>query len=182
MRNLFSLLFIGASIGIVMLFARPTWNEISVLQQEANKYNDALSRVSALSIALENQRAIVSSIPVADLERLEKLLPDNVDNVKLIIDINNIAASQGIFIRDIGIAAPKESSSSRTTTLQSGARAGYDSIDLSFTVATSYSNFLSFITALEQSLRLVDITSVSFVPGEANNYNFSVTVRTYWLK
>jgi len=165
-----------------MLFARPTWEEIKVLKLEVEKYDNALSRVSALSATLENQRALVAGIPADDLARLEKLLPDNVDNVKLIIDINNIASSQGVFIRDIGIADPSDDSSSRTTAPQSTSRAGYDSIDLSFSVSTSYTNFLGFITALEQSLRLVDIIAVSFVPGAADSYNFSVTVRTYWLK
>lgn len=183
MKNLFAILLIAASVGIAFGYARPIWSEIQSLRQEESKYSEALKRVEVLNAALENQKALIASIPPADLERLEKLLPDNVDNVKLIIDINNIASSEGMSIRDISIATPKDDSTSRSASAVSS-RAGYDYIDLSFKVNAQYGQFLKFITSLEQSLRLVDIINVSFVPGETGSgtYDFAVTIRTYWLK
>jgi Tfp pilus assembly protein PilO len=181
MKNLFAILLIIGSIAITMVYIRPTWDEIQTLRADETKYSDALKRVDTLSAALENQKTLIANIPAEDLEDLEKLLPDNVDNVQLIIDINNIAASEGLTIRDIAIATPEDETNSRTSSAQVS-RAGYDSIDLSFSVTSPYPQFINFISSLEQSLRLVDVTAVSFVPTDTGSYNFSVTLRTYWLK
>jgi len=183
MKNLTALILIASSIGIVYGFSLPLWNEIKVLRADEAKYSDALEKVAVLETTLKNQEARVASIPPEDMERLEKLLPDTVDNVKLIIDISNVAASQGLIIRDIGIVTPQDEATSRTAVSAASSRAGYDYIDLSFSVTAQYSQFLGFITALEQSLRLVDIIKVSFAPTDIGaSYNFSVTLRTYWLK
>jgi Tfp pilus assembly protein PilO len=180
MKNIYALILIAASVGIFFGYVRPTWSQISDLRAEEQTYTEASERVTTLKSTLDRHLVAVNGISAQDIERLNKLLPNTVDNVKLIIDINNSAGAQGLAIQNINIAEPKDEGSRTTNTTN---RAGYDSIDLSFSVTASYTQFLGFMSSLEKSLRLVDVIRVTFEPGNiGETYNFSVTIRTYWLK
>jgi Tfp pilus assembly protein PilO len=64
----------------------------------------------------------------------------------------------------------------------------YGEFTLSFTTTGQYKNFLSFISDLEQNLRLVDISAVEFKLSEGaergvgDSLSYKVTLKTYWLK
>jgi hypothetical protein len=53
---------------------------------------------------------------------------------------------------------------------------------LTFTTVLSYKDFVSFLRDLETSLRLVDVVGLSFTSTKGDLYDFSVSIRTYWLK
>jgi Tfp pilus assembly protein PilO len=174
MKNIISILVIIASIGIFFGLVKPKYADIKVQQEELESYKDTLEEAKKLDAMVKKLETEISSLDKEDMSKLEKLLPDTVSNVNLIIDINNIAANSGLALRNIEL---KEVESGKSNN-----KALYDSIDLSFNVSASYETFLSFLGALERSLRLVDITNISFAPGNEDRYDFKVTVRTYWLK
>ena len=82
-------------------------------------------------------------------------------------------------LRDVGF----QSDNSRAQRGQVGASdTDYDSLILSFSVTGSYDTFRAFVESLEQSLRLVDIQSISFSATDTGVYDYSIAVKTYWLK
>lgn len=97
----------------------------------------------------------------------------------MIIDINGIAAKRGMTIRGIKIQ-------SGTATKQGAIGPDnnpYGSISLSFSVTAPYDTFKGFLRDLETSLRIVDVTSISFAATEKGDiYDYGVTMRTYWLR
>ncbi|TSC71923.1 MAG: hypothetical protein G01um101448_1068, partial [Parcubacteria group bacterium Gr01-1014_48] len=56
------------------------------------------------------------------------------------------------------------------------------SLSFEFNISSSYSQFLKFIKDLESSLRLVDIIGISLTAEEADFYDFTIKIATYWLK
>ena len=51
------------------------------------------------------------------------------------------------------------------------------------TVTASYDNFIAFLKDLEKSLRLVDVVSLTFTAPESSpTYDFTIGLKTYWLK
>ena len=58
----------------------------------------------------------------------------------------------------------------------------YGSLGVSFTTSASYNTFLAFIRDLEKSLRIMDITAIQFGASDTQVYDYSVDIRTYWLK
>jgi Tfp pilus assembly protein PilO len=58
----------------------------------------------------------------------------------------------------------------------------YGTVGISFSVTASYDNFQNFLTDLEKSLRLVEITDLSVNGNNTGLYDFSVGLKTYWLK
>lgn len=178
MRNIIAIILIASSIGIFFGYIKPTYSSLDVVKDEIVIYNDTLEQADIITQKLAQDQEEIRGLDSASFEKLNKLLPESVDNVRLIIDISNIAANSGLSIRNINLEtseAPEGNVASRG--------ALYDSIDFSFNVSTTYSGFLNFLSSLERSLRLVDIVSISFTPPSAGSvYDFNVTVRTYWLK
>lgn len=186
MRNIVSILIIIASIGIFFGYIKPIYGTIKAQRSQLASYKDTIKQANELEQRVVALQAKARALDPKATGKLEKLLPDTVSNVNLIIDINTIAEKSGLGIRDIQLsqAAGGNKGSSVSSAKETDPKnALYDSIDLTFSVNASYPTFLSFASDLERSLRLVDITNISFKPSDTSDkYNFKVTLRTYWLK
>lgn len=188
MKNITAITLIIASIVIFFTLIQPTYGRIQNIRMEEKEYAEALKKVDILNQKIEEHQATISAFDPADLEKLNKMLPDTVDNVRLVIDIDNVASNFGLLLKEFDIVDPNEEEQSTASVPQfsseeSASEEPYYSIDLSFNVTSSYANFISFIKALEKSLRIVDIVGISFEPAETGDiYDFRVTLRTYWLK
>jgi Tfp pilus assembly protein PilO len=182
MKNLIAIALILAAIGIVFGYVRPQYNgAIKEKREELKSYEETLTMAKELEAKVSSFKARIGALDKEDMAKLEKMLPDTVSNVNLVIDINTIAANSGLVIRDISLEESKPQEQGKTSAPASN-NEPYESIDLSFSVDATYSNFQNFLNSLERSLRLVDVVAVSFTPGETDRYDFKVTVRTYWLK
>lgn len=184
-------ILIGIAVVGFFMFTKPLYQDISLLRTDADSYNQALDN----SKALENERDKLTSkyntISKDDLDRLQKLLPDNIDNIRLILEIEKIASPYGMVLKDIKYNADTVASGNGGP-VQGGAQqatpANYRVLDMEFSVTGTYNNFLNFAKDLENNLRIVDVSSVVFSsevdpktnPSGAYKYNFKI--KTYWLK
>jgi Tfp pilus assembly protein PilO len=147
------------------------------LRDEFAKYGESLDgsqKVLANRKLLADKR---NSISLADMERLTKLLPDNIDNLKLILEISDIASQRNLSIKNLSVG---------TTVKKSDAvgpdNTPYGTVSLSFSVNATYDNFLTLLRDLEDNLRIIDISNVSFASADNGFYDFNFTINTYWLK
>lgn len=182
MKNIISLGFIVASVGVFFLFVKPEYAAIQGKRQELKSYQDTLDQVADLEKTIARLQGKADSIDPKDMEKLNKMLPDSISNVKLIIDISNIAESSNLEIKSIGLA--QTDAKGDTSKSDKASTGSFDSVDISFNVDANYTTFKSFLSSLEKSLRIVDIVGVSFSPTDTTNdiYKYKVTLRTYWLK
>lgn len=180
MKNLMPIIFIIVSIGIFFTYIDPEYKKIKSHQETINRNNDMLVRAQELRQKREELQQKYNDIGEEDRKRLEKLLPDTVDNVRLILDINNIASDFGIAITDIGVTEEQETGGTNQITENTGEK--YGTIELSFSVSATYETFKRFLETLEDSLRLVDVTSFTVNAGEGVFYNYTVNLQTYWLR
>lgn len=190
-RFILPIILIAIAIGGFFVFTAPTYEQIAVLRADKDAYNQALGN----SKALENERDKLTSkyntISKEDLERLQKLLPDNIDNIRLILEIEKIAAPYGMVLKDVKYNASESQTSqaaAQASNPQGTAPKDYRVLNMEFSVTGNYNNFLNFTRDLESNLRIVDISSVVFTsdaelktnPNLAYKYNFKI--KTYWLK
>ena len=151
--------------------------DIVFLKSELAKYDDILNS----STKIVSQRDVLitkrNTISSADISRLERLLPSNIDNIRLIIEISKIAENRGLIAKNISVGDV-----AKTATTVGQSNSPYGTLSLKFTVNSSYNNFLNFLQDLENNLRLLDITDISFNATESGFYDFNVTLNTYWLK
>ncbi len=191
MRTFFPTLLIIAALGLFFTFTDSTYTKVKELKTKVADLNDALGRSKEILKKRTDLQNQYKSFSARDLESIEKLLPNNVDNIQLILDINGIARNHGMVLKGIKIGGDQTASANTTATASQTSAApralGPDkstigSLTLSFNVSASYEDFISFIKDLEQSLRIVDITSLSFKVSDTGPYQYAVTIKTYWLK
>lgn len=183
MRSLTPIIFILASIALFFMVTDPVYKEVKTLRVKYAQYQDVLDKATELLKQRKTLQDKYNSFAEDDISRLKKLLPDTVDNVRLIIDIDEIAKRYGITIKNVRLDDTKTTTGTKdaTATITSG-EAKYGTIPMGFSVNSDYDTFLSFLEDLESSLRIVDVTNISLKPGANGIYSFDVSLKTYWLK
>lgn len=151
---------------------------IQSLQAESNEYRTALSNSNKIRAQRDLLVKKRGEINPTDLTRLEQLLPDNVDNIKLVIDMNQIAANHRLTLKNLKLDTGVSGNADRLGEDNNK----YGTVGLSFSVTASYDNFQNFLTDIEKSVRLVDVTELSVTGNDTNLYEFSIGLKTYWLK
>lgn len=180
MRNIISILMILASIIGIIVVIRPQYTEVQALKMEKGDLDVALGNFRKLQTEREGLLAQFKAFETKDLEDLKILLPDNIDNVKLILELDSLAAQFGLSLKDVDVV---EDEKEGNDVLIKDSLA-YDTVDIEFSAAGDYPDFVSFIESVETSLRLIDIYEITFqTPQTAiEDYEYNVKVRTYWLK
>ncbi len=192
MTNLTAIILILASLGLFIFYVNPTYREetgasvpaeksIKELQNDRSEYEEALEKSREIEIARTGLIAQFNSISEENKERLLKLLPDHIDSVRLIIDINTIAAQYEMTLKNIDIVEGSETGSSAEGTIGPSEEL-YGKVSFAFSLSGPYEKFRSFLRDLEQSLRLIDVTSVAFGTGKEGVYDYQMTIHTYRLK
>lgn len=177
------IILVGAALGLFVLYTNPTYQEIKGRKAEVASYDEALNKSQELRAVRDQLLAKRNTFPAEFVQKLERMLPDNVDNIRLIIDINNIAARHQLALSDVELGAVGDSPVERNATAVGASGDAVGSVTVGFSTTATYEDFLTFLADIEHSLRLVDVETLSFkAAGEGGLSNYDMTIRTYWLK
>jgi len=200
MRFIMPIVLIGISISVFFMFTDPLYKDVGTLGTKVTSYNEALNNSTMLENERDKLTAKFGTINPDNLTKLQKLLPENIDNIRLILEIEKIASPYNMVLTDVKYNATDKSVAAPTVSeTQGGAIAksvvkNYGIFDLEFSTTGSYNNFIAFLKDLESNLRIVDMLSVEFssdTSTSANNnpktassevYKYNFKIRTYWLK
>ncbi len=180
-----------ASIAMYFGFIDPTYKETQALQEKKNEFDTAVNNATKLNDRLEELVKEDSSFPAGEVDRLKKLLPDYVDNVRLIMEVDRMALKYGMSLREVnveglGVAQGSASAMTDSTGTIGAVQKDYDGVVLSFSVLSTYPVFKQFLKEIEENLRIIDVENITFsVPRDSKGqdvYQFGVSLRTYWLK
>lgn len=179
MRFTTPFLLLVAAVGLFFLFINPHYKTLTDLRAISAEYDDSIERAQSAVAKKDQLLAKKNAFDPVEIKRLQKMLPDKVDAVRLIIEINSITNARGTSIKNIKTTS--EVATKRTTPGQDQTK--YGTTQLSYSVSMTYDAFLQYMQDLEKSLRLVDITAVTFKPTDTSSiYDYSITLKTYWLK
>lgn len=187
-RTLFSLTILAAALGIFLFYTRPTYDSVRSTRSLIIEYDQALSKADELQRLKQQLLSRYNAFNPLDIDRLHKLLPDHVDNVRLVLDLDTLASKYGFALQNVVINTPGNTSGQDTAPVLGGNRQSYDSLTFRFATVGTYPQFVQLIGAIENSLRLVDVVSLAMDPdtssvaSEEPIYRFDITLRTYWLK
>jgi Tfp pilus assembly protein PilO len=180
MQLITPILMLIISISLFFGFIDPQYKKVAEANRIEKQYNEALNRSKELQQIRESLLSEYNSFKRTDIDRVEKLLPDNIDNVRLVIEIDNMAKKHGLTVRNLNLREEIEPVTKiRTLAVENR---DYSSVTLEFSVAASYENLKRLIADLESSLRLVDITSISFRTTGGDFDEYRIMIRTYWLR
>ncbi|HMP67281.1 MAG TPA: hypothetical protein PKA60_00845 [Candidatus Paceibacterota bacterium] len=194
MKSFTPLLLIALSVGLFFAFIDPQYSEIKTIRERININKLTIESGNQLR---DKQVKISDDYKQISQERrddLNKILPDAVDNVRLILDINNIASEinelatdGGINILNINVGGDRQASGQDSRQIVQGVgTATFGTVQLGFSIEGGYESFKEFLRQLEKSLRIVDVIDYSIGSGKIVNgrqvFSYSITINTYWLR
>ena len=193
-KMVLSVLGLVAAGGIFFAYTQPHYDDIRATKAQIAEYDQALDRAAELQNLKQSLLSRYNAFNPANLERLQKLLPDHVDNVRLVLDLDRLASQHGMALQNVVISNPASEAGQQSTVgnVITASKQKYDSLTLEFSTLGSYQSFKAFLQDLEASLRIVDLVSLKLQPGGSSAqpgqtqaepaYQYDVTIRTYWLK
>ena len=193
MRYIILIIFITLTIGFASMYTLPLWHAGQDLATSIATSQDRLQTAQALEKSRADLISKYNSISKTDLDNLTTLLPDNVHNIRLIIQIDSLATKNGLsMLQNVSYKAHDDTADTKTPGKPNQPTNPYEPFSISFETTGTYKNFLSFTSDLEKNLRLLDIEQVDFTPMPSANpkdapsanglINYKVTLQTYWLK
>jgi len=173
-------------------YTRPAYEKVQSVKGDIGQFDEALQKSRELQELKQGLLSRYNTFSEADLLRLRKLLPDHVDNVRLVLDLDNLAGRYKMAVQNVLISrgAPEEQAATVLGSLGTQSEV-FDNLTMQFATVGTYSNFVSFLEDLESSLRIVDLVSLTIEQTSISNegdeleepiYEYNVAIRTYWLK
>ena len=94
-------ILITASVAFFVIYTNPMYQELTTLRGEAASYSDALNNSKTLEGERDKLNQKYKTISEENLARLGKMLPNSVDNIRLILEIEKIALPYGMNLREV---------------------------------------------------------------------------------
>lgn len=189
---------LAVSVATFAMYVRPTYDRINEVKTKVARLDEALSKTRNIRRIRESLSSRFAEFSEENLGKLQKMLPDHVDNVRLVLDMDGIASQYGIRLKNVTVQKENSIKKNNQTDLVIGsgnaAEGPFQSLILQFDVDATYDEFNKFIKDLESSLRIVDVVELSMRPASGDNassnigggteprYNFTIALKTYWLK
>lgn len=177
------------AIGLFFGYVNPTRKgKIAETRAQIESYESAL--IAAERFKQKESELIIAraNVPSDGLARLASFLPDGVDNVQIILDLNALAARSGMTLSDFDTSNDESVGGTESTTVPSADGLAFEeqepveSLDLTISATGTYTSFHSFLEGIEQSLRLLDVVSVKVTDSDTGVYSYDMTIRLYWLR
>lgn len=182
MKNIISIIVTIISIATFVLVVQPQYNEIKSMQIQETELEDVLDNARRLQSLRDDLLEKRKEIPNSDIRRLEKLIPESADNVKLILEFQQIAERYNLEIK--AASATKEDEDGNTQQTFDIETQDYGIITLDFSLSGGYTEGIAFLKDIEKNLRITDIRAFTINPpgGTDTSYGYELSIDTYWLK
>ena len=195
MKLLFPILIILISVVAFYSFINPILNDplthpagvatggIKALTEHEKVLKASLQDADDLRAKISELTNRMNAIPQSDLNRLDNFLPDSVNEVQLVTDIDNIAKRSAMTIDQVNLQVSQAPSSVRQSSL--GVRpAEIANLNVTFQATGTYSQLRSFMSDVAQSLRILDISDISFTVDQQDSgrHDYNITLTTYWVR
>ena len=167
-KNATPIILLILALGIYFTFTKGKVTELKAIKSVNASYQEAINNSTKLLKIRDEIKNDFNKIDPNDQMRLEKMLPNNIDNVRLTLDVKSIGLARGLVLKGVKANAPNiNTSNTGVSATKPAAPAGtapttaaYDTVTLSFSVSTDYLTFLELLKDLETSLRIIDITKI----------------------
>lgn len=166
-----------------IFFVSPQYTQVKEMEKQSTELEGVLKNARKLQELRDDLLEKQQNISASNIDRLEKLIPENSDNVKLVLEFQNIAEQYDLEI--------KTASSTKTEDEEAAGQVfdietrDYGVITIDFTLEGRYADFINFLRSIEENIRISDVKSLSIAKEGGNdfeNYIYTLSLDTYWLK
>jgi len=186
MKSLNSFIFIVIAAALGYVYAWPQWQKIQTLTARETELTGALEKANQIEVIKQELVTKYDAISETDTKKISKVVPVRFDPIKLVADINDIAARYNLVIRETKFGEDASVAPGGGVVKDVQPMKSYQTITLNFNTSGQYRSLYSFISDLEKSLQLMDIQKVSIAPAQKgkesdSSLNFNITLDTYWM-
>lgn len=170
------------SLGTFFGYVNPTWND-SIIATKANiaEIDQTLAAASKYSTQQKELTDARNAIDPTNLARLSTFLPDSVNNVGLVLDLNALAARSGLSLANIDVVVNNINTSTQGALSVTNANP-VGSVNLSLSAVGTYAALQAFLTGVEKSARILDVRDIVVRGSDTGVYNYQMKIRLYWLR
>lgn len=178
MRTLIPIISIVIAITIFFAFVRPLFSDVRIIQDEIVRIEEQLSKKTDLTEEVQSLLAVKKSHSATNIERLEAMIPDTIDEVKIIADLSALAEAHNMLFGNIFVESENDGDSQTNASREFNGVALVSS-DITFGLVGNYDQFKLMLADIERSLVLLDVLQITFSAGEGDLVQYSLKVRTY---
>lgn len=181
--RILSLAALIIAAGMFLAYVNPTWNGlIASIKKEIAFDDDALAAAKQYSMQQNQLAASRDSIDPANLSALAIFLPDSVDNVGIILDLNALAARSGLSVASIDVVTGDAALRNQGAGALPVTADLVGSVDLSLSAVGTFAALETFLKGAEESARLLDVRNLVVRGSSTGVYDYQMTLRLYWLR
>ena len=185
-RYLIPLLIVILSSSVYILYVDATYKDIGRLIGNADVLKGYIVDADNARTKLDAIAEEYNSFPPVGVSRLDVLLPEKIDNVRFIIDLNEVAMRHGVQVLSPEVKM-SQSSGPESSSLS------FVPSEIKFKVVSTYNVFYEFLVDLERSLALRDVGSIklksigeksqvsNIMKPEQMIYEYEVAIQSYSL-
>ncbi len=180
MRLILPIIFVIVAAGLFFGLTTGLFAEIDALRLSKIQASADLNEALKLKENFNTLRDQASAIKPSERSQLDLILPQSINTVDLLAQINSIAKSGAMTLADVKI----KTNETKAKSVKS-ARNEINSLGtatFNFNVSGSYGSLRQFLSNLERNFRLVDISTISFNAVDKEPYQYAIELKTYWLK
>lgn len=154
--------------GLVLIFAyiQPSLADMKTKQDELQEYNDAVAKASEFNARLRELINIRDSFSANDIRALEKFVPTEIDQLKIMSEIAGILSSRNITITKMmahEIVDPLEGIELETGVIpEGGIYSDLSYQDFEVTFRGTYTDLRDVLVYTEASDSLLEVTELNF--------------------
>ncbi len=183
--RLLPIILLLVAIGAFVGYVQPTYTKAIVpLKAEIKNYNDALKAADDFNTKEAELATKRNALSNESITRLMTYLPDGVDNIQLILDLNALAGATGVRLSDFNVRSSVSAAANQSSgqiALEPGT-SPIENLQLTVKATATYSAFRQFLYGIEHSLRPLDLVQISVTPSPTGVYTYELTFRVYWLR
>lgn len=169
--------------GMFFAYVNPTWNGSIASVKESIAFDDEALAAAKQYSAQQNQLAAArDAIDPANLSAVSIFLPDSVDNVGLILDLNALAARSGLSVANIDVVTGDAAVRNQGSGALPATADLVGSVDLSLSAVGTFAALETFLKGVEGSARLLDVRDLVVRGSNTGVYDYQMALRLYWLR
>lgn len=165
-KLLLPILFFLVAITSFFLYTQPVYQEMGDIQQDIERHDDALDQLSEIQQLRDSLLGRYNQLPQSTLYVADRVLPQSVDTVRFLIELQQVALRHDLSINDISYGNDSDDGEGSGTVEGSVVPdKSYNSAEVTFSTSGPYPEVLDFIREIEQSARIIDIVEMSVSAG-----------------
>lgn len=185
-RTITPIFSIVIALVIFFFYSKPMFAEMRVLQEQTAQYSDAVKKAQDLNTELSDKLKKKRSYDTESINRLNALVPESINEVKVLTDLSEIARSHNMLFGNINVTNSDNEKSDSTVPDPSVSTGdvSYENITntgIAFSLIGTYDQFKSFLSDIERSLVLMEVTGITFTTGEGDLQQYEVSIQLFAL-